>query len=239
MIYNFYEREELIAAAAGANAIVRLEHTVGDYILKGVPLFTVWPAGAADEALEHALREATILGRERTMVQDILFGMQQLSDIALRALSPGINDPSTAVNSVNALATLLIQLAQRMPISPYRCDEKGTLRVIAPVLTFPQMLDRAFGQISRYGAGDMATMLRLLELCGEIGQTTTDPEERQALWQLVQTLMVLADNHIELPADRRRLNERLEQVAATLGCVRQFAKLSPTRNAKNAVYLSM
>ena len=213
---QFYELEELMAAAAGANAIVRLERGVGDYVLQGTPLFTVWPAGALDEALARALRQATVLGRERSMVQDVLFGLQQLSDIALRALSPGINNPSTAVNSINALAALLIHFLQYTPISPYRCDEAGKLRIIAPTLTFAQMLDHAYGQISRYGAGDTATMLRLLEICGELGYVTGDPGEREALWQWVQALIFLAGDHVELPDDRQKINERLERVAATL-----------------------
>lgn len=210
------EANGLLRAASEAGAVVQLEQTLGDYVFHDMPLARVWPAEAVDEALVRAVRGGFQLGRERTLTQDLLSGIRQLSDVALRALSPGINDPSTAEHCIDALANLLSKLAQRQPVTPYRCDAEGNMRVIACGATFEQVLDAAFGKIRRYAANDLTCTLRLIEASGELGHATEESSERKALWEQVAMVARAADRHMPEPADRALVNERLKFAAAVL-----------------------
>lgn len=213
---QYIDPDALLDAATRQNLLIRVERVTGDYVLSGTPLAQVWPAAGLDTASVETIRAAFQLGTERTLVQDLCFGVRQLSDIALRAISPAVNDPSTAVNAIDALATLLVKLAQLEPISPYRCDTTGTLRVIAPGPTFEAVLDLAFNQIRQYAARDYACTLRLIEVCGEIGYVTRRPAYRAALWQHVQMVARSADQNLAEPNDRTEVNKRLLQTAKLL-----------------------
>ncbi len=105
-----------LRATLEAGSTVRLEVAAGSYVPEGAPLLTVWPAPADEQAAERqqeALRGAVALGRERTLQQDVAFGLLLLEDIALRALSPGVNDPNTAVAVVPQLGELVLGILSR------------------------------------------------------------------------------------------------------------------------------
>jgi uncharacterized membrane protein len=213
---QYIDPDALLDAATRRDLLIRVERVTGDYVLAGTLLVQIWPATALDEVLVETIQTAFQLGTERTLVQDLCFGVRQLSDIALRAISPAVNDPSTAVNSIDALATLLVKLATLEPISPYRCDPDGTLRVIAPGPTFEAVLDLAFNQIRQYAARDYACTLRLIEVCGEIGYVARHPAYRAALRQHVQMVARSADQNFDEPNDRAELNKRLLRTAELL-----------------------
>lgn len=207
----------LVAAAREAGGRVRVERSVGDYVLAGTPLATIWAAAAEQEGLGRAVYGQITLGSERTMVQDLAYGIRQLSDVALRAISPAVNDPSTAINCIDVLAALLAELLHRSPLSPYYHDEQGTLRLIVPHPTFETLLDLAFNQIRQYAANDYACTLRLLEVCTDLASLAMRPSERVALWKHIVMLGRSADRHLHEPWDRDQVNQRLRRAAHTLG----------------------
>jgi uncharacterized membrane protein len=127
---------------------------VGDFVLPGAPLATIWFDGPIDDALSDAVRAGFVLGHERTMQHDVGFGFQQLADIGIRALSPGVNDPTTATVVVDNLAALLVELANRGHPVEVREDEDGVVRLILRGPPFADLVDVAFAQIAHYGAGD-------------------------------------------------------------------------------------
>lgn len=204
----------LLDAAVDAHAVVRLECAIGDYILPGQPLVTVWPATACDDKLSATLHDVIHTGNERSLIQDLRFGIHQLSDVAVRALSPGINDPTTAVYCIDSLALLITHWMNRERVSPYRCYQ-GELRVIAPTPTFADLLDSAYAQIRYYGSGDMETTLRLLEVYAQIGSLSTEVGEKAILWEHVERLLETAAQHITGAGDRARLNRQLAITAKT------------------------
>lgn len=209
--------EPLLDAAREAKGRVRLERLVGEYVLAGTPLATVWAAPPEQEGLVRAVHGQVTLGRERTMVQDLAYGIRQLSDVALRAISPAVNDPSTAINCIDVLAALLAELLHRAPLSPYYHDAGGTLRLIVPHPTFEALLDSAFNQIRQYAANDYACTLRLLEVCTDLALLATRPSERAALWKHIVMVGRSADRHLHEPWDRDQINHRLRRAAHTLG----------------------
>ncbi|HYW32222.1 MAG TPA: DUF2254 family protein, partial [Gemmatimonas sp.] len=147
---------------------VRIEIPVGAFVIPGSRLATVWPAQALDEGLEHAVRNAFALGSERTIEQDVEFGIVVIADIALRALSPGINDPTTATQCIDRLTEILAALGLREPPSEARQSPDGMVRLLMRTVTFSGAVALAFDQIRLFGAENPVIARRLLVSLGEL-----------------------------------------------------------------------
>jgi len=144
---QFVDADALMALATQEKMLFRLERRPGQYVVKGCPLVMVWPGNRVTAPLEARVNAVFILGHQRTAAQDIEFAIHQIVEIAVRALSPGINDPFTAITCVDRLGSALRRLAQRDMPSPYRFDEQDRLRVIVAAVTFPDIVNAAFNQI--------------------------------------------------------------------------------------------
>jgi uncharacterized membrane protein len=126
-------------------------------------------------------RSAFDLGPSRTLQQDIEFGVLQIVDIALKAISPAVNDPSTGITCVDQLSRILIRFASRESAPHVFYDPPGTLRVKINWTDFDHLLDSAFEQIRIYAKGDVAVSLRLLRALGDIATTTRDTAFHRAI----------------------------------------------------------
>lgn len=173
--------KELMQLAYQHNLLLRLEYRPGEYIVKGSNLVMVYPGEDVNPKLTQQINNAFILGKERTEQQDVEFPINQLVEVALRAISPGINDPFTAIRCIDQLSAGLSRLAQREFPSPYRYDDNDKLRVIAKRVTFAQLTDAAFNQIRQYGKSDVAVTIRLLEAIATIASYTSAQQDRAAL----------------------------------------------------------
>jgi len=198
----------LVTLAEQEDVVIRLERQIGDYVRPATTIATVWFAESSAD-IAGRLRQNIQIGSEQTLAQNLLFGLRQLSDIALRALSPSTNDPATALTCIDALSSVLDDLVDMAPISPYRCDPQGVLRVIAPTITFAQTLQQSFSQIRRYGASDVEVVLRLLQIADALADRTTRHAYRTDLAEFVQALLESADRAIDSPTDRRRINDAI------------------------------
>jgi uncharacterized membrane protein len=203
--------DALLRLARDRKTILRMEHGIGDYIVE--------ETGLASLALEDPLDQETIaainsyynISSHRTVEQDPAFGVRQIVDIALKALSPGINDTSTAVMCIDYLAAILARLASRQLPSSHRYEE-GELRVITIAQTFKSLLDDSFDQIRRSAEGNVAVMARMLGAIENIASLTTNPYRRRALCEQIQRIDELADRTIESAHDRARIEKRLMHV---------------------------
>ena len=110
------------------------------------------------------------------MQQDVEFGILQIVDIALKAISPAVNDPSTAINCIDQLGRILIRWASREPPPSIHHDPPHVARVIIPWIGFAGLLDLAIEQIRHYAASDAAVSLRLLRALDDIGATLDSKE---------------------------------------------------------------
>ncbi|MFH0244571.1 DUF2254 domain-containing protein [Streptomyces sp. HK10] len=162
----------LVACARGGDTFVRIDVRPGDLIVAGNPVAVVWardPAGGtpdpgADGTAEE-IEAALGTGFERTPDQDVAFGFRQLEDIAVKAMSPGINDPVTACTAVGHMADLLVRLASRRLGDIPHEDDEGIVRVVVPDRDLRYYLDLACGQLRRYSSGEptvLAALLRML-----------------------------------------------------------------------------
>ncbi|MBA3470446.1 MAG: DUF2254 domain-containing protein [Herpetosiphonaceae bacterium] len=209
--------EALLRLAGEYDLLIRLEREIGDFVPQGNSLLRIWPEREFSATETQALQDVFEIGTERTLFDDILFGIRQLVDIALKAISPAVNDPSTALNAIDYLGNVLVQAAQRSDPELYRYDDQGRLRVIAQGVTFEQMVDGAFGPIRQYASGEVAVTLRLLKTLHEIAQATADPARAGVLWRHTQMIARGAVRGIPEPHDRQQINQAIRLLADQLG----------------------
>jgi uncharacterized membrane protein len=176
-LHQSIDGDALLALAGERGTIVRMERGIGEFVVEGTPLISVADPGGLDEDTADELNAVYVISRHRTVEQDASFGIRQLVDIALKALSPGINDTTTAVMCVDYLAAILVRLASRPIATAHRLDQ-GELRVIARGPSFASLLAEAFDQIRQNAAGNVAVLTRLLQALEIIaGQTANDADE--------------------------------------------------------------
>jgi len=202
----------LLGFAGAQNTVVRMERGSGDFVVEGSPLVSVAGGKQPDDETAAHLDALYTIGRQRTMAQDAGFGIRQIVDVALKALSPGINDTTTAVTCVDYLTAVLARLATRQFESPHRMDE-GELRVIARGSTFPGMLGEAFDQIRQNAAGNVKVLLSLLQALEVIAVRTQDAHRRQALLRQADLIAEVANRTIPAPRDRDGIEAALERLA--------------------------
>lgn len=237
--------EKLAELTAEYGYIAQIDGMAGSFVSKGRPLLYVWnqptQSDIAETEIAHAkatptkeigksgdvqptlskdliekMQQQFDIGVERTMYEDILFGIRQLVDIAIKALSPGVNDPTTARNCIHYLTNILIQ-AIRCPdkkISYY--SEQGNLCLIGRTLSFEAMVNLAFDQVRHYGCSDPLIAEMLLIALFEIAEETGEQEHLTLLWHHTKLIRNQSDLGIQMQYDRNRLNNRLLQMAGLL-----------------------
>lgn len=206
--------ESLLAAAQQHDVVIRLERRPGDRVVEGTRIAVV--VGHADDRVCEAINQALVIGNRRTALQDLEFSIDQLVEIAVRALSPGINDPFTAILCIDRLTISLSRLARRRIPRRERFDGEGQLRVIARPWTFAGALDTAFDQIRQYGNTSTAVAARLLESLAILAGCVRRPTDVAAL--LRQTALVERD-YDRAPhdvADRQDVHDRAARVRRIL-----------------------
>lgn len=167
---------------AKANRLsVRVLRRVGHFVPTGVPLLTVSKPKVLTPGVTADLRRAFTIGPTRTLEQDIEYGMLQLVDIALKAISPAVNDPSTAINCIDHLSSVLIHFAAREAPRTNFYDPPGVLRVSIPYVGFDRLVESAFEQIRLYARTDVAVSLRILRALTDIALTLPDSADRRLL----------------------------------------------------------
>ena len=171
----------LVALAKAYQICVHVERRVGQFVPSGVPLMRVSKPEPvpADRALH--LIAAFDIGPVRTMQQDVEFGIIQIVDIALRAMSPAVNDPSTAISCVDQLSRIMIVWLSRIPPPFHYYAPPHVLRLFVPWMSFDGLLDTAFEQIRHYAAADVAVSLRLMRAFDDIASTTEHADLRTKL----------------------------------------------------------
>ncbi|MGZ8200541.1 MAG: DUF2254 domain-containing protein, partial [Methylosarcina sp.] len=148
------EEEQLMRLAKRYDLVMKLEKRPGDFVTSHSPLLRIVPSSRISYQIDHRLRACFSIGRHRTPHQDVLYVVQQLVEIAVHALSPGINEPFTALTCIDWLGASLRSMAERELPTSLRQDEEGRLRLIACRRNFEEMVHAAFDQIRLYGASN-------------------------------------------------------------------------------------
>lgn len=175
------ENNGLMQLAVEHDLIVRLLRHPGSFISETMPLLEVWPADRRNDELGVRLAGMITCGRHRTTTQDVEYPAQQVVSIALRALSPAINDPVSAMICIDWLGSALLRLAGRRIPAAHRSDRDGQLRVIATATTFADLADLVFNPIRRAAHQHPAVLLRMLEKLHALALHATRQSDHQAI----------------------------------------------------------
>jgi uncharacterized membrane protein len=167
--------DALVNLAKGCGGVIEVVAAVGDTVMDSMPLLHV--LGACEPIEERKLRNAIELGEERTFEQDPKYALRLLVDIAIKALSPAINDPTTAVQALDQIADLLLRLGRRhLEVGAYS-DSDGTLRLVVPFPTWDDLVRLAFDEIHFFGATSVQVMRRMNALVMDLALAV--PKERR------------------------------------------------------------
>jgi uncharacterized membrane protein len=208
--------ERLLAIATESDAVIRLLHRPGHFVVAGQPLARVLPPGAV-EPVSRALVRAHIVGPNRTKTQDPGFAIDQLVEVALRALSPAVNDTFTALNCIDWLGDCLCHAyAQRLPSGLY-CDADGNVRVIEPPITHERLLKRATDKIRQAGRGMPAILIRQLENLQKVITLVSTPGEREDLLHHARMVLRASEESVTEESDRRDVQTAYDKLLAITG----------------------
>ena len=198
---------------------IRMLRRVGHFVPAGVALFGVSPAERLDSKHTRELRSAFDIGPTRTMQQDVEFGVIQIVDIALKAMSPAINDPSTAITCVDQLGRILIRFVSRNAPVSQLCDPPHVVRVIVPWIQTESLLDTAFEQIRHYSVSDITVSLRILRALDDIASTCSEPRIVESLAVRGRRILIGCAERLK-PDQIENLRQRLSALEARTDAVR-------------------
>lgn len=182
------DEASLLSAAVDGDAVVSVDRPAGSWLVRGTPVASAWRPNPGDrfdddtlDTLRGRVASAVHTGDERTPVQDAGYGLRQLTDVAVRALSPGINDPTTAVHALGYSSSLLCEFATRRLGARVLTDDDGATRVVVNRPELADLLDMAVSQPRRYGADDPTVLARLFVLLRELAWCAKDADQRRAI----------------------------------------------------------
>ncbi|HEX4896768.1 MAG TPA: DUF2254 domain-containing protein [Candidatus Limnocylindrales bacterium] len=207
----------LLAVATGHDLCVRLLIRPGLFVVRGNAIIAVRSPAPITPALEARLRSTLIVGNARTAEDDLEFSVRQLVEIALRALSPAINDPFTAMAAIDWLGAALARLAAKEWPSRFRYDEAGRLRVVADVSTFGGVTHTIFSRIRHYGGASPVVLNRLLEAVAAFGPHIQVAADRDLVRDETEAVMTMGRSLITSQADLAELDRRYRRAIEALG----------------------
>jgi uncharacterized membrane protein len=218
--------ETLLKIASAADAVVQLPYRPGHFMVAGQVIAWVWPPSAAG-SVEKGLALGHVAGAYRTLAQDISFGFDQLVEIALRALSPAVNDTFTALTCVDWIADCLCRISTSWRPQRIRRDAEGQIRVIAYQADFDRLVERAFEKIRQAATGMPAIMIRQLDALVKVIEQTPDRTRRTVLIRQAAAIQRANLATVADPADRNDVTQRYEAVMA-LACPNSTPTFSET-----------
>lgn len=210
------DEDALFALATNGQVVVRMDQAIGAFVLPGEILATIWPASdGSREALSEQIHAAFVLGAERTPRQDVERGIIEIVDVAVKALSPGINDPTTAAMCIDRLGEVLVTVGTRGFPARVRTDPEGRIRFIACRTTFRRLVDIAVDPIRVYGADSPGTLWKLIDTIGRIG-AQVPAHRREPLLAALDRIRQSAEAALDDPADRAAVGEWTRAARAQL-----------------------
>jgi uncharacterized membrane protein len=211
-------RARLVKIATSSEAVIQLLYRPGHFVIEGAPLARVWPADAAPRVARD-LRRAHVTGSHRTLTQDLIFAIDQLVEIAIRALSPAVNDTFTALTCIDWLGDALCKISTRVvPLGQHR-DDFGYLRLIAPVPSYRRIVDGAYSKIRQAGRGMPAVNIRQLDSLARAALYTSDEAQRDALRRQADMILRSANESVAEVDDRNDIHMRYAHVLRALEVV--------------------
>ena len=209
-------KSDLLSVAVEHDLLLFVVQQPGDFVIERRALVYAWPPIKLSQAIHERLSACFAFGTQRTQSQDPMFLVQELVEISVRALSPGINDPFTAINCMNWLAGALSTLATRQAPTAYHYDTDGKLRVVLQAMNFQQVTDAVFDGLRPYARRDLKAALYLLHIIAEIAPDVTASADRKVLMRHAELLSKGCAEALNQAADRETVRQRCDQVLVLL-----------------------
>ena len=208
---QYIQHRTLVQIAAEKGAVIHLRYRPGHFLVQGHPYATVWPASAADQVARELAR-AHVTGPYRTLAQDVSFGVDQLVEICIRALSAAVNDTFTALTCIDWIGDSLCKVTGRwQPTRVYR-DAADAVRLIATEITYERLVQRAFEKVRQAGGGMPAVMIRQLDALAKIMERATAPEDRRLLLDQAAMIERLSAASVGEESDRDDISRAHQRV---------------------------
>ncbi len=204
----------LVRLASAFDGVIHVPYRPGNFLVEGSELVGVWPPHAADQ-VARCLKRAQITGPVRTLAQDPAFGIDQLVEIAIRALSPAVNDTYTAMTCVDWLSNTLCQLSRVWRPAPAYRDRAGRIRVICEQVSYENIVQRSFDKIRQASSGMPALFMRQLEALKAIMDQTTDPCHAGVLMDQANMIQRASLETVPEQSDRMAVERRYNAVTAS------------------------
>lgn len=198
----------LLNFSVNENLIIKLKYRPGDYIFTGSILASVIGGERSEEELSEKVNSMFLVGLSRTPEQDIEFALHQIVEVALRALSPGINDPYTAINCIDYLGDFICRVNKKKFPPQYRYDKEGHLRLLLDVFTYEGIVNAAFNQIRQIAADNVAVTIRMLETLKYIASSAHNEEQYNSIKRHSEMIYNSSLEKISEKEDIKDLEER-------------------------------
>jgi uncharacterized membrane protein len=209
---QFVAYDVLVGIAAQCDAVIRLHYRPGHFVVEGLPLATVWPADSAG-AVISALERNHFTGPHRTLTQDLAFAIDQLVEIAIRALSPAVNDTFTAITCVDWLSDGLCKITANWNPRLVQRDGRGYVRIIAADVRYERFVERAFDKIRQASRAMPAIMIRQLDALAKIIAYATTDDQRTALLNQADMILRSSEESVQEMNDRLDVRRHFELIA--------------------------
>ena len=202
---------QLISIATRTDSFIRLEHRPGHFLAEGRPLALVWPRDAAPE-VALALGKVHVVGPHRTLVQDPVFAIDQLVEIAIRALSSAVNDTFTSLTCIDWVAAGLSRVSGRLLDEGVYRDADGRVRLIESDPSYARMVNRAFDKVRQSAAAMPAVLIRLIDSIGSIMLDTTSADQRVVLRRQADMVLRVAEETVQEENDLEEIRFRYRRI---------------------------
>ena len=206
----------LMRLAQRHDLCLRLEYRPGDYVCHGKVLLYAWPRERVEPGVADRLRETFALGTSRTRHQNMFFLVDELAEIIARALSPGVNDPFTAISCMDWVQSVLLNLGRREPVDPRRFDADHRLRVVTHPIRFEAMVQRICGQTLSYVSTDPNASLHMMKMIAEVAAELPPGPRREAVLEQATRLRTATREGLSLEVDRQAIDARYQQLLAAV-----------------------
>jgi uncharacterized membrane protein len=208
---QFVRFDTLVGISTRAHAVIRLLERPGHFVVEGGPLALVWPPEAAARVARD-LDRAHATGPHRTLTQDLSFAIDQLVEIAIRALSPAVNDTFTALTCVDWLGDSLCKITRSWSPAAIHRDRDGNVRVITVTVSYRRLVERSFEKIRQAARGMPAVMIRQLDALAKVAEYASTDEQREVIAQEAEKITRLSEESVSEAADRAAVLASHEQL---------------------------
>jgi uncharacterized membrane protein len=206
------DNQALLKIVEKHDSLLEIKYKTGDFFVKDLEIGVIHSHELWEENAINQLISQFVIGKTKTSQQDIEFSIHQMVEIAARALSPGVNDPYTAISCIDHLTAVMCYLAEAQFPSKYRYDQSKRLRVIAENLDFEGVLDAAFNQIRQFSTGSTAVIIRLMEAQITILKFTKTKSHKKALIKHAEMILTVGKQTIKEKNDLDDLEERAKKI---------------------------